>query len=85
MHKLYEHFTTLYGSKMEIFRFFFDILSIHNDEISYVKHVFDPHCVVFSLFGCLEGAEVASKGLGHNGTTTRHNALVTLFDVGFAD
>ena len=50
--------------KNGIFRscFFFDILTIHSDSISYVKHVLDPFYVFFTLFGCLEGG----KGLGHN-------------------
>ena len=41
---------------------FFYILTIHNDQIPYVKHVLDPIHVVFTLFGCLDGV----KGLGHN-------------------
>ena len=35
--------------------FFFDILTIHNDQISYVKHVLDPLHVFFTLFGCWRG------------------------------
>ena len=38
------------GSKMEMFLIFFDILTIHNDEISFVKHVLDFLCVFFTLF-----------------------------------
>ena len=35
-HKLHKHFSTLYTSKMEFSKpFLFDILSIHNDQISY--------------------------------------------------
>ena len=41
---------------------FLDILTIQNDEISYVKHVLDPPHVFFTLFGRLD----AGKGLGHN-------------------
>ena len=41
---------------------FFYILTIHNDQISYVKHVLDTIHVLFTLFGCLDGG----KGLGHN-------------------
>ena len=41
---------------------FFYFLTIHNDQISYVKHVLDPIHVSFTLFGCLDGR----KGLGHN-------------------
>ena len=40
----------------------FDILTIHNDQISYVRHVLDPIHVLFTLFGCLDGG----KGLGHS-------------------
>ena len=36
-------------------RFFFDILTIHNDQMSYVKHVLDPLYVFFALFGCWRG------------------------------
>ena len=47
------HFSTLYRSKMENFcKFFFDIVTTYNDEICYVKHVLDPLCVFFTLFGC---------------------------------
>ena len=35
------------GQKWKNFIFFFDILTIHNDETSYVKHVLDPLCVFF--------------------------------------
>ena len=41
---------------------FFYILTIHNDQISYVKQILDPIHVLFTLFGCLNGG----KGLGHN-------------------
>ena len=41
---------------------FFYILTIHNDQKSYVKHVLDPIHVLFTLFGCFDGG----KGLGHN-------------------
>ena len=34
---------------------FFDILSIHNDQISYVRHVSCPLYVFFTLVRCLEG------------------------------
>ena len=30
----------------------FDIVPTYNDEICYVKHVFNPLCVFFTLFGC---------------------------------
>ena len=53
MHKLQKQFSTLYRSKMEIFcKFFFDIVTTYNDEICYVKHVLDPLCLFFTLFGC---------------------------------
>ena len=42
-HNLLMQLSTLYSSKMEIFGTdFFDILTTHNDQISYVKHVLDP-------------------------------------------
>ena len=44
---------------------FFDIVTTHNDEICYVKHVLDPLCVLFTPFGCGGWGRV-SKGLGHN-------------------
>ena len=34
---------------------FFDIVTTYNDEICYVKHVLDPFCVFFTLFGCCGG------------------------------
>ena len=34
---------------------FFDIVTIQNDQISYVNHVVDPLCVFFTLFGCWRG------------------------------
>ena len=37
-------------------------MTIHIDQISYVKHVLDPLYVFSTLFGCLGGG----KGLGHN-------------------
>ena len=46
-------FSTLSGSKMEIFNTdFFDVLTIHNHQIFYVKHILDPLYVLFTLFGC---------------------------------
>ena len=52
-HNLLMQFSTLAGSKMEIFKTdCFDVLTIHNDEISYVNHVLDPLYVSFTLFGC---------------------------------
>ena len=58
-HNLLLQFSTLYTSKMEISKpgFFFDSLTIHNNQISYVKHVLDPLYVFFILFGrfgCLD-------------------------------
>ena len=48
----FKQFSTLYKSKMENFaKTFFDIVSTHNDEISYVKHVLAPSYVFFTLFG----------------------------------
>ena len=55
-HNLLMQFSTLYSSKIEIFETnFFGILTIHNDQISYVKHALDPLHVFFTLFGCLDG------------------------------
>ena len=60
-----KQFSTLYSSKMEnFFKIFFDVLTIHNDEISYVKHDLDPFCVFFTPFGCFGGG--VQRGLGHN-------------------
>ena len=62
MHKLLKQFSTLYRSKMEIFaKRFFDIVTTHNDEICYVKHVLAPLYVFFTLFGCWGGGG-APKG-----------------------
>ena len=72
MHELRKQFSTLFRSKMEIFLFFFffHILTFHNDEISYVKHVLDPLNVFFTLFGCFflggGGGGGLPRGLGHN-------------------
>ena len=49
---------------MESFAIFFDIVTTYNDEICYVKHVLDPLCVFFTLFGFLWGS--LPRGLGHN-------------------
>ena len=37
------------GQKWKILQFFFDIVTTHNDEICYVKHVLDPLCALFSM------------------------------------
>ena len=34
---------------------FCDVLTIHTDQISYLKHVLDPLSVVFTPFGCWRG------------------------------
>ena len=39
------------AQKWKFFKTSFDILTIHNDIISYVKHVLDPLCVFFILLG----------------------------------
>ena len=44
---------------------FLDIVTTYNDEICYVKHVLDPHCAFFTLFGCWGGGGLP-RGLGHN-------------------
>ena len=49
------------GQKWKIFaRTIFDIVTTYNDEICYVKHVLDPLCVFFTLFGC--GGGGGTKG-----------------------
>ena len=61
-HNLHVPFSSFGSSKMEIYGTdFFYILTIHNDQISYVKYVIDPIHVLFTLFGCLD----VGKGLGH--------------------
>ena len=63
VHELLEQFATLYRSKMENFaKNDFAIVTSHNGEICYVKHVLDPLCVFFTLFGCWGGG--APKGFG---------------------
>ena len=65
-HNLLMQFSSLGGSKMEISETdLFDTLTIHNDQISYVKHVLAPLYVFFTLFGCWGGGGLP-KGLGHN-------------------
>ena len=45
-------FVTLYRSKIEFSEtYFFDILAIHHDHPSYVKHVVDCTYVFFTIFG----------------------------------
>ena len=64
MHEL--QFSTLYRSKF--CKTFFDIVTTYNDKICYVKHVLDPLCVFFTLFGCLGGGGGGlPRGLGHKG------------------
>ena len=46
--------------------FFFDIVTTHNDEICYVKHVLAPLCVFFTLFGCFFLGGGVPRGPGHN-------------------
>ena len=47
-HNLLMQFCSLSTSKMEISKTdFFDTLTIQNDQISYIKHVLPPLCVVF--------------------------------------
>ena len=66
-HNLLMQFSTRGSSKMQISETdFFDNLTIHNDKISYVKHVLDILHVFFTPFGCWRGAEAALKGLRHN-------------------
>ena len=51
------------GQKWKILQFFFDIVTTHNDEICYVKHVLAPLYVFFTLFGCLGGGGGGSQGV----------------------
>ena len=52
-HNLLMRFSNLGSSKMEISETdFFDIPTIQNDQISYVKHVLAPLYMFFTLFGC---------------------------------
>ena len=44
--------------------YFFDTLTIQNDQISYVKHVLAPLFGGFTLFGCWGGG--LPRVLGHN-------------------
>ena len=43
------------SQKWKILQKKFDIVTTHNDEICYVKHVLAPLYVVFTLFGCWGG------------------------------
>ena len=66
-HNLLMWFSNLGNSKMEISKTdFFNILTIQNDQISYVKHVLAPFYVSFTLFGCFGVGWGAPKGPGHN-------------------
>ena len=63
-HNLLVQFFSLYTSKMELSETdFFDILTLQNDKISYIKHVLAPLYVFFTLFGC-GGGGGAPKGSG---------------------
>ena len=56
-------FSSLGSSKMEISETdFSDIVTIQNDQISYVKHVLAHRCVLFTLFGW--GGGGLPRGLG---------------------
>ena len=55
----------------------FDILTIQNDQISYVKHVLDPLYVFFTPFGCVcVGGGGAPKG------SRAHNLLMQFSGLG---
>ena len=63
-HNLLMQFSRLSSSKMEILETdFFDIMTIQNDQISYVKHVLAPLYVFFTLFGCWGGGGGGSQGV----------------------
>ena len=70
VHKLLKQFPAFYRSKMEHFaKHFSEIVTTHNDEICYVKHVLDPPCVFFTLLGCGVwggGGGGLPRGLWHN-------------------
>ena len=52
-HNLLVQFSTLGNSRMAIFKTdFFDVLTVHNDQISYINHVLDPLYVFFTRFRC---------------------------------
>ena len=82
-HNLLRQFFSLGSSKVEISETdFFDILTTQNDQISYVKHVFDPIHVLFTLFGRLDGG----KGLGHKVLwqfSTLGSSKIEIFETGF--
>ena len=61
------HFSGLGSSKMEFSETHpFDILTIQNGQISYVKHVLPPPYVFFTLYGCVcVGGGGVPRGLGH--------------------
>ena len=55
-HNLLIQFSNLSSSKLEVSETdLFDILTIQNDQTSYVKHVLAPPYVFFTLFGCWGG------------------------------
>ena len=55
-HNLLMQFSTLGSSKIEIFNTdFFDILTILNDQVSYMQHVLNPLYVFLTLLGCFDG------------------------------
>ena len=60
-------FSSLINSTMEISETdFFDILTIQNDQMSYIKHVLAPLYVFFTLFGWGGGGGGLPRGLGQN-------------------
>ena len=59
-------FSGLSSSNMKISETdFFHILTIQNDQISYVKHVLAPLHVFFTQFGCVGGGGGVPRG-AHN-------------------
>ena len=66
-HNLLMRFSSLYNSEMAIFEtHIFYNLTMHNDQISYVKHVLDPIHVLLTLFGCFFSGGGVPRGMGHN-------------------
>ena len=66
-HNLLMQFSTLDASKMDIFKInIFDVPTIHNDHISYIKHFLEPVLCVFHLVGVFSLGGGFARGLRHN-------------------
>ena len=86
-HNLLMQFYRLSNSKLEISKTdFFYILTIHNDQISYVNHVLAPLYLFFTLFGCFGGG--VPRGQGHNllmQFSSLSNSEIEIFETDFFD